>query len=42
MAKYKRLGSVTLFDAQNTKEDLSKLGNPLEQYLGLLPGLSDL
>ncbi|MCQ2297672.1 MAG: transposase, partial [Bacteroidales bacterium] len=31
MAKYKRLGSVTLFDAQNTKEELSKLGNPLER-----------
>ena len=31
MAKYKKLGSVTLFDAQNTKEELSKLGNPLER-----------
>ena len=31
MAKYKKLGSVTLFDAQNTKEVLSKLGNPLER-----------
>ena len=31
MAKYKKLGSVTLFDAQNTKEDLSKLGYPLER-----------
>ena len=31
MAKYKKLGSVTLFDAQNTKENLSALGNPLER-----------
>ena len=31
MAKYKKLGSVTLFDAQNTKENLSELGNPLER-----------
>ena len=31
MAKYKRLGSVTLFNTQNTKEELSKLGNPLER-----------
>ena len=31
MAKYKRLGSVTLFDTQNTKEEISKLGNPLER-----------
>ena len=31
MAKYKRLGSVTLFDTQNTKENLSALGNPLER-----------
>lgn len=31
MAKYKKLGSVTLFDAQNTKENLSRLGNPLER-----------
>ena len=31
MAKYKRLGSVTLFDTQNTKENLSELGNPLER-----------
>lgn len=31
MAKYKQLGSVTLFDTQNTKEELSKLGNPLER-----------
>ena len=28
MAKYKKLRSVTLFDAQNTKENLSELGNP--------------
>lgn len=31
MAKYKKLGSVTLFDAQTTKENLSELGNPLER-----------
>ena len=31
MAKYKKLGSVTLFDTQNTKENLSALGNPLER-----------
>ena len=31
MAKYKQHGSVTLFDAQNTKENLSALGNPLER-----------
>ena len=31
MAKYKRLGAVTLFDTQNTKENLSALGNPLER-----------
>jgi len=31
MAKYKKFGSVTLFDAQNTKENLSELGNPLER-----------
>ena len=36
MAKYKKLGSVTLFDAQNTKEELSKLGNPLEQNQNLI------
>ena len=30
-AKYKKLGAVTLFDAQNTKENLSELGNPLER-----------
>ena len=32
MAKYKRLRSVTLFDTQNTKENLSVLGNPLERF----------
>lgn len=31
MAKYKKSGSVTLFDAQNTKENLSELGSPLER-----------
>jgi len=31
MAKYKKFGSVTLFDAQNAKENLSELGNPLER-----------
>lgn len=31
MAKYKKFGAVTLFDAQNTKENLSELGNPLER-----------
>ncbi len=31
MAKYKKLGSVTLFDTQNTKENLAALGNPLER-----------
>ena len=31
MAKYKKLGSFTLFDAQTTKENLSELGNPLER-----------
>lgn len=30
MAKYKKPWSVTLFDAQDTKENLSELGNPLE------------
>ena len=31
MAKYKKSGIVTLFDAQNTKETLAELGNPLER-----------
>lgn len=31
MAKYKKLGAVTLFDAQDTKENLSKLVNPHER-----------
>lgn len=31
MAKYKKLGSVTFFDTQNTKENLAALGNPLER-----------
>ena len=31
MAKYKKSGTVTLFDTQDTKEKLSDLGNPLER-----------
>lgn len=31
MAKYKGTGVVTLFDAQNNKENLSAMGNPLER-----------
>lgn len=29
MAKYKKLGAITLFDTQNTKKTLAELGNPL-------------
>ena len=47
MAKYKKSGSVTLFDAQNTKENLSELGiasgaQQNGEYLGSRQGLSDL
>ena len=31
MANYKKSGTVTLFDTQNIKENLSELGNPLER-----------
>ena len=36
MAKYKGTGTVTLFDAQNTKENLSALGNPLDRLLQVI------
>ena len=31
MANYKKSGTVTLFDTQNIKENLSELGNQLER-----------
>lgn len=36
LANYKKHGAVTLFDTLNTKEDLSKLGNPHERLFQIV------